>query len=188
MRQPFTAKSGSHFSAVSEEESKVHSEFQGSRALPNLTPSVKVYQQNFGPLLHIRVCHTQTFLTEPKCQGRLFWGRSWEGHRRQQNLFFKELGAGSTGSKFYSSPNPFSPITRDRTKIETRGWCQTTCLVKTLQKICILTYLGHDLTFTWPWPDLNWGQFLKWSFKVKKYMFQTASSSRFRIEYLYFHE
>ena len=45
-------------------------------------------------------------------------------------------------------------ITRDRIETETRKWCQTACLVKQLRKICILTYLGHDLTLTW-------GQILK---------------------------
>ena len=44
----------------------------------------------------------------------------------------------------------FSPISRDRMEIETRKWCQTTWLVEPLQRMCILTYLGHDLTLTWP--------------------------------------
>ena len=43
-----------------------------------------------------------------------------------------------------------SPITRDRMEMETRKWCQTAWLVKPLWKICILTYLGHDLTLTCP--------------------------------------
>ena len=42
----------------------------------------------------------------------------------------------------------FLLITRDRMEIEMRKWCQTTCLVKTLRKICILTYLGRNLTLT----------------------------------------
>ena len=42
----------------------------------------------------------------------------------------------------------FSPISRDRMEIETRKWCQTTWLVEPLQRMCILTYLGHDLTLT----------------------------------------
>ena len=49
----------------------------------------------------------------------------------------------------------FSPITREKLEIETGKWCQTTRLVKTLRKICILTYFGHNLTLTWPWPDLR---------------------------------
>ena len=40
----------------------------------------------------------------------------------------------------------FSPISRDRIEIETRKWRQTTWLVEPLQRMCILTYLGHDLT------------------------------------------
>ena len=47
----------------------------------------------------------------------------------------------------------FSPITRDRMEIETRKWCQTTWIVKPLRKKRILTYLGHDLT----WSDLRSG-------------------------------
>ena len=42
----------------------------------------------------------------------------------------------------------FSPISRDRVEIWTRKWCQTTWLVERLQKMCILTYLVHDLTLT----------------------------------------
>ena len=34
--------------------------------------------------------------------------------------------------------------------MKTRKWCQTTWLAKMFRKICILTYLGHDLTLTWP--------------------------------------
>ena len=30
-----------------------------------------------------------------------------------------------------------------------------TWLVKPLQKICILTFFVHDLSLTWPWPDLR---------------------------------
>ena len=40
--------------------------------------------------------------------------------------------------------------TRDRKEMKTRKWCQTTWLAKMFRKICILTYLGHDLTLTWP--------------------------------------
>ena len=49
----------------------------------------------------------------------------------------------------------FSPISRDRMKIETHKWCQSTWLVEPLQRMCILTYLCHDLTLTCPWPDLT---------------------------------
>ena len=75
----------------------------------------------------------------------------------------------------------FLPITRDRMEIETRKWFQTTWLVKPLRKIRILTYLGHDLTFTWPCPD-PWPEvrFWNWAFKVKKYMFRTGSTRRTR--------
>ena len=44
----------------------------------------------------------------------------------------------------------FSPISRDGMEIEMRKWCQTTLLVEPLQRMCILTFLGHDLTLTWP--------------------------------------
>ena len=43
----------------------------------------------------------------------------------------------------------FLPITRDRMKMETRRWCQTTWLVKPFRKIGMLTYLSHDLTLEW---------------------------------------
>ena len=59
--------------------------------------------------------------------------RSWEGQLRSHDVTIR-----------------FSPITSDRTEKETCKWCQTTWLVKPLWNICILTYLGHDLTFTWP--------------------------------------
>ena len=42
----------------------------------------------------------------------------------------------------------FSPISRDRMEMETRKWCQTTWLVKLLRKMCVLTYLDHELTLT----------------------------------------
>ena len=48
------------------------------------------------------------------------------------------------------NPFFFSPISRDRMEIETRKWCQATWLVEPLQKLCILTYLGHDLTLILP--------------------------------------
>ena len=57
----------------------------------------------------------------------------------------------------------FSSINRGRIEIETRKWCQTTWFVKPLRKICILTYLGHDLTF-----------------QGQKYMFRTGSARRTR--------
>ena len=45
----------------------------------------------------------------------------------------------------------FSPIpSRDRIEIETQKWCQTTWPIEPLRKMCILTYLGHDLSLTWP--------------------------------------
>ena len=44
----------------------------------------------------------------------------------------------------------FSPIICDRMEVETRKWCQTTLLVKPLRKMCILIFLGLDLTLTWP--------------------------------------
>ena len=49
----------------------------------------------------------------------------------------------------------FSPITRNRMEIEMRKWCQTTWLVKPLWTICILTFLGHDLTLAWPDPQTH---------------------------------
>ena len=49
----------------------------------------------------------------------------------------------------------FSPISRDRMEIETRKWCQTTWAIEPLRRMCILTYLDHDLTLIWPWPDLR---------------------------------
>ena len=75
--------------------------------------------------------------------------RSWEGQLRSHDVAIR-----------------FSPIIRDRTGKETRKWCQTTWLVKLLRKICILTYLGHDLTLTWP--DLTWGNILKLTFQGRK--------------------
>ena len=46
----------------------------------------------------------------------------------------------------------FSPISRDGMEIDASKCCQTTWLVEPLQRmcLCILTYLGHDLTLTWP--------------------------------------
>ena len=67
-----------------------------------------------------------------------------------------DLGAtddrGSQGGHLWSNDVTirFSSISRDRTEIETRKLCQTTWLVEPLQSMCILTYLGHDLTLTWP--------------------------------------
>ena len=53
-------------------------------------------------------------------------------------------------------------------EIETRQWCQTTSLVEPLQRMCILTYLGHDMTLTRPWPDLTWNQIFKLTFQCQK--------------------
>ena len=63
----------------------------------------------------------------------------------------------------------FSPVTRDRMKIETHKWCQTMWLVNPVWKICILTYLGHDLTLNWP--DLTSGQVLKLTFQGQEIHF-----------------
>ena len=41
-----------------------------------------------------------------------------------------------------------SPISRDRMEIDTHKWCQTTWLVEPLRRICVLIYVGHDLTLT----------------------------------------
>ena len=69
--------------------------------------------------------------THPICDDR----GSREGHLRSHKVTIR-----------------FSPITRDIMEIETRKWCETTCLVKTLRKICISTYFGHNLS----WPDMIW--------------------------------
>ena len=62
----------------------------------------------------------------------------------------------------------FSPISRDRMEIETRKLCQTTWLVESLRMMCISTYLGYDLTSTWLWPNLAWGQIFKLTFQSQK--------------------
>ena len=53
----------------------------------------------------------------------------------------------------------FLPIARDMMEIEKYKWCQTTWLVIPLWKTCIMTYLGHVL---------SWGQILKLSFLDQK--------------------
>ena len=40
--------------------------------------------------------------------------------------------------------------------------------------------LGHNLTLTWPCPDLIWGQICKLTFQSKKCMFCTGSTRRTR--------
>ena len=88
------------------------------------------------------------------------WG-SWGGHLRSNEVKIR-----------------FSPVTPDRMKIETRKWCQTTWFVKPLRKICILTYFVHDLTLTWPWSKLTWGQILKLTFQCKKWMVRIDSTNQ----------
>ena len=70
-----------------------------------------------------------------ECNWRL---GSWGGHLRSNEITIR-----------------FSPINHDSIDIEMHKWCQTTWLIKLLQKICILTHLGNDLTLTRPWPDLR---------------------------------
>ena len=60
------------------------------------------------------------------------------------------LTSSVTPGRVIQGHQEFFLITRDRMELETRKWCQTTFLVKTLRNICILTYLGNDLTLTWP--------------------------------------
>ena len=62
----------------------------------------------------------------------------------------------------------FSLISRDRMEIETHKWCQTSWLVQPLSMMCILTYLGHDLTLTWSWPEMTRGQIFKSTFQGQK--------------------
>ena len=71
-----------------------------------------------------------------------------------------------------------SPIICDRMEIETHKWCQRTWLVKPLWKICMLTYMDHDLT----WHE---GRFRNWPFKVKTHILQTGSSRR--TQWCHFH-
>ena len=68
----------------------------------------------------------------------------------------------------------FSPISCDRLEIEMCKRCQTVWLIEPLQRMCILAYLGHDLTLTWPEV-----KFWNWPFKGKKLMFQTGSMRQY---------
>ena len=63
----------------------------------------------------------------------------------------------------------FLPISRDRKEIETCKWCQATWLVEPLQAMCMLTYLGIDLSLTWPEV-----KFWNWPFKIKNAYFEPA--------------
>ena len=79
----------------------------------------------------------------------------------------------------------FLPISRDGMEIETRKWCHAAWLVEPLRMLCILTYLGHDLTLVWPWPDLR-SDFQIHLSKSKKYMFRAGSTRRTRWCHFYF--
>ena len=68
----------------------------------------------------------------------------WSGHNWRSGVTGRSPEVKCGHSPF------FSPISRDWMEIETRKWCQTTWLVNPLRKMCIMTYLGHDLTLTWP--------------------------------------
>ena len=50
----------------------------------------------------------------------------------------------------------------------------------------ILTFMGHNLILTWPWPDLTRGKILKLTFQDQKYMFRAGSTSRTRWFHFYF--
>ena len=71
-----------------------------------------------------------------------------------------------------------SSISHGKMKIEMHKWCQTTWLIEPPQKMRILTYLGlgswSDLDLSLTWPKVK---FWNWPFNIKKYMFQTRSTS-----------
>ena len=67
-------------------------------------------------------------------------------------------------------------------EIETRKWCKATRLIKPLRKMRILTYLGHDLTLTWPGLRSKFENDLSTS----KVYFRTGSSRQTQWCHFYF--